>query len=41
MTFDGAEHWANLKVLYAYDKLGARYPWLTNSSWCGIVPVSQ
>ncbi len=42
MTFDGAEHWANLKVLYAYDVLGARHPQLTNESWGGqVVPISQ
>lgn len=37
MTFDGAEQWANLKVLYAYEVLGALYPNLTNET----VPLNQ
>jgi hypothetical protein len=39
MTFDGAEHWANLKVLYAYDMLGEQYPALTIESWGRTVPL--
>lgn len=41
MTFDGAEHWANLKALHAYDVLGARYPHLTQEFWGQTVPISQ
>jgi hypothetical protein len=41
MNFDGAEHWANHKVLYAYDVLGARYPTLTNETFGRTVPLGQ
>ena len=41
MTFDGAEHWANSKVLYAYDILGGRYPSLTVDLFGQTVPISQ
>lgn len=41
MDFDGAEHWANFKLLYAYDLLGAQYPGLTQDMWGHTVPLSQ
>ena len=41
MAFDGPEHWADLKVLYAYDQLGERYPELTQEMWGQTVPLSQ
>lgn len=41
LTFDNAEHWANFKVLYAYEMLGATHPELTNSCYDVTIPVSQ
>lgn len=41
MDFDGAEHWANFKLVYAYDVLGALYPDLTQDMWGHTVPLSQ
>lgn len=41
MTFDGAEQWANLKVLYAYDVLAKKYPDLTDELWGVTVPLNQ
>jgi len=41
MGFDGAEHWANFKLVYAYDVLGALYPGLTQDMWGHTVPLSQ
>ena len=41
MTFDGVEHWASFKALYAHDILGARHPHLTAESSGETVPLSQ
>jgi hypothetical protein len=41
MAFDGAEQWANLKILYAYDTLGVEYPGLTQNMWCGTASITQ
>jgi hypothetical protein len=41
MTFDNAEHWANLKLLYAYDVVGANHPQLTAEIWSQTAPISQ
>lgn len=38
LTFHNAEHWANFKLLYAYDVLAARYPELTQE--CDGVTVA-
>jgi hypothetical protein len=41
LSFDNAEHWANFKILYAYDVLGAAHPELTQPCYDVTTPLSQ
>ena len=40
-TFNNAEHWANLKLLYAFNRAAARQPSLTMDIFGATVPLSQ
>ena len=40
-TFHNAEHWANFKLLYAFDRAAARRPSLTTDIFGAPVPLSR
>ena len=41
IDFDAYEHWANFKLLYAFDVIGTRYPWYTIDWWQKDIPLNQ
>lgn len=41
LDFSSTEHWANFKLLYAFDVIGTRYPEFTIDWWAKDVPLNQ